>query len=207
MPGSGEAAGPVERGQPGDRLAAGDAVAGVAVADARPVVGLLRHGDAAEPDQRFVDHRRPEDAVPVEGDVVERLVVAGREHQRHRLDVAPVFIRRERVAAEELVVGRPAPVDAGVALVGANAEQGLADVVAGNAAGNVAIRQRIVRGVAQQRPRRCAKALDRNPVAGERLAGLRIDDRRGLRSTGRPRRQAAGATEAVPNPGASWREP
>ena len=174
---------PIEA-QARDRLAAGDAVLGVGVADAGPVEGVRDDRGLAVADQHLVDQRRPEHLAPVDADVVERLVVERRDLQRERVLVALVGVGREREAREQLVVRRGVPVEPQVALVRAGRELRLAHVVAGDTA-HVPVRQRVVRGVVQDRERRRADAAERDLVAGERLPGERVPDR------GRDARQVA----------------
>ena len=176
--GGGEATAPADRAQTVDRLSAGDPVQRIASSDAGPVERLGRDGRAAVAHQRFVDQRRAEHPVPVERDVVERLIVSRRENERERLLVAAVLVEGERVATEELVVARGIPVQPHIALVGTNREQRFADVVAGDPAGDRSVRQWVIRQIVQNRARGLADSAHGNLVAWERQTRQRIADLR-----------------------------
>ena len=182
-----EPAAPSDRAEPVDRLPAGNPILGIGGADAGPVERLRSDGGTAVTDEQFVDHRRADHAVPAEADVVERLVVSRGEHERKRLSVPPVLIQGERIAAEELVVVRRAPVHAHVALMGAYRQQCFADIVPGQPPGHGAVRQRVVHHIVQDRAGGRADSACRNLVAGKRKP------REGIANLGADAREVAAA--------------
>ena len=174
----GQAAAPADGTQPLDGLAPRDAVRRVAVADAGPVVDAAGPCRTGVPDERLVDDGRSEDAVPVEPDVPEGLVVerAHQERNRRLRVLVPVDLPGE--APEDLVVLRRVPVDPDIALLRPILRQRLADVVAGDAC-HCGVRQRVLGSVAEDGARHGADAVGRDDVARELLPGERVDDRRG----------------------------
>src|SRR4030095_16565974 len=74
-PGQCEPAPEINLAEAGNGLTAGDSIQRIAVADAGPVVRLADHGRPAEAHEQLGDHLLTQNAVPVEPDVLKRLIV------------------------------------------------------------------------------------------------------------------------------------
>ena len=147
----GEPAAPPDRAEARDRLPAGNPERRVGVPDAGPVERVADDGDLVVADEHLVDERRADDAVPVERQVAERRRRHAAEQQRNGALVVPGLVFGDREASEDLVLRRRVPVDAPVALVGADRRQRFTDEIPGDAAAHGPVRQRVERGVGQDR--------------------------------------------------------
>ena len=82
-----------ELAEAGDRLTAGNSERRVRIPDAGPIERLRHNRDLVVSNDRFVDNRRAEDAIPIEGHVAERRVSQRPEQQWNRPLVVLLVIR------------------------------------------------------------------------------------------------------------------
>ena len=122
---------PPDLAQARDGLSAGDPVE--ALPSPMPAQSIVSEEDrrSVVADEQLVDDRRPEHVVPVEAEVAEGLIVRRGQDERERLLVprGPRSLAIEK-RTKSLSFGGGVPVQAQVALVGADGAEGVAHVVA-----------------------------------------------------------------------------
>ena len=201
-PGGGEAAAPSDGTEAGDGLASRDRIGCVPVADAGPVQGLRDDLGVAVADLQFVDRARAQHPSPVGAHVVEGLVVAAAHEQSEGLLFPLVHIGGERIAHPHLVLAGRVPIEPQVPLMRADPQEGLADEIAGDAAGNRAVGKGVFRKVVEDGPGAGADPAQRNLIVREAQASQGIDDGGGdagevARAPGRGRHRSGGESRRV----------